>query len=333
MHNKEILILVCCVILNLIILKNYNLSAQTLPVSLKMPKQNKNELEILETYKSLIKKTNDLEKTKSLKIIEFSNTDQKKIIENLKSVLQGYYSKNLNAEKLNELNNFKEIRFETIDDYLLILPSSSEYSIHGFYVFKKTNNTKKNIIMSPHSRFDQFTGNIALDIFFKNDNFDIFFSNLAHRHYSEDNDFTAENIKADTARNKNLFFNILTKTIVELFKNCNFIQIHGFNIDKWKTNQKLKQITTKNIIIASSGKNKTWHFTGDYIKDIDLRILSYPTEIDILAGTQNATLSVLKNTDAKFYHLELSNELRTLLNSDKNKNVFLIDFINKKLIK
>lgn len=169
--------------------------------------------------------------------------------------------------------------------------------------------SKNNIyLQATHSYFDEFTLDIAEDLFRHNSADQLFINTISRK---------SENSAYDFSKRKNSSLKISTLEYINLNPTGIIVQLHGFS--RKKRNSKIGQ---KAGFIISSCRDKSSTYTinlANCLKKQDkFNVYLYPEEVNELGGVKNILYKELANKiNDRFVHIEMSREVRLELKNDK----------------
>jgi len=192
---------------------------------------------------------------------------------------------------------------------LVVLEAVGRRVGKGTYVLRRHRTQPVVVLQAPHRFHDRGTGTIAARLF-EEANFAALAWNNVPRRYKEHG--TA--IDADLARLDVHYLTGFSSAVARSFPQARIVQLHGFEPRKRRSDA-----GSEAAVILSDG-TKT---PGPIVREVttclrssfpDERVLLYPEDTSELGGTTNRQGAAVRAAgSAGFLHLEMSSELRALL--------------------
>ena len=204
---------------------------------------------------------------------------------------------------------------ENGNHYQILAETEDKKRGRGFFVFQMSLNGPI-MLQIPHSHHDKHTGTIAINML-QNGLIKVAALNTVPRIYKKEGNL----MNSDMAHLEHSYFVAITKAFAKVFPNGKIVQLHGFDVEKRKTdNGKYANV------ITSSGSNtpKSWvvNFTECLQNKFEETIYLYPRDIKELGGINSIiakTLQIIGHPG--FLHIEMDIPFReNLLKDDESLN-------------
>ncbi len=187
--------------------------------------------------------------------------------------------------------------------------------------------TENVFIQVPHRFYDRLTASIANHIWQQSDVKAVML-NTAHRHLGKQ-----QNSNSDLSNAAKSPLLAASYAWIQATPDATIIQLHGFSSAKRRS----EQLKAADIILSHGNKQPIQPKQAIFgvqqclIKHLKLNVLVYPNQANELGGTKNNTVKLLRNLNKQqqFWHIELNETTRELMQKDATKALKLYSCIQE----